>query len=315
MRLAMVRGAMGQSSRNGRGFGRAGVAAGAAALLPGAVAAEALLPELPVIGQPIPGGTGFQPPVTSLARDLIWLESMLMVILTVITIFVLGLLLYVMVRFNNRSNPTPARFTHNSPLEVTWTVVPIIILVFIGVFSLPILFKQQIMPDADITIKVTGKQWYWTYEYVDHDFEFDSFMIGSPATGGDFTLTAETEAQLIEAGYAREHFLLATDTAMVVPTGATVVVQVTASDVIHAWTIPSFGVKQDGIPGRLAELWFQAEQEGIYFGQCSELCGIAHAYMPITVKVVSPEDYEGWLDRAIATYGGTPRNADLAAAN
>jgi cytochrome c oxidase subunit II len=166
-----------------------------------------------------------------------------------------------------------------------------------------------------VTIKVTGKQWYWTYEYVDHGFEFDSFMIGSAALGGDFRLTPEVEQQLVDAGYGREQFLLATDTAMVVPVGATVVVQVTAADVIHSWTVPSFGVKQDGIPGRLAELWFTPELPGIYFGQCSELCGIAHAYMPITVKAVSPEDYEAWLDRAIANHGGTPRNADLAAAN
>ena len=299
-----------------RGFGMRWMAsvAGLAALLPGAAKAEALLPELPIIGVPTDRGTGFQTPVTELARDLIWLEGFMMVILTAITILVMGLLLAVIVLYNRKANPVPARFTHNSPLEVTWTVVPIIILVAIGAFSLPTLFKQQVMPEADITIKTIGKQWYWTYEYVDHGFEFDSFMIGSPATGGDNTLTPETEAQLIAAGYSREHFLLATDTAMVVPVNRNIIVQVTAADVIHAWTIPSFGVKQDGIPGRLAELWFRAEEVGVYFGQCSELCGIAHAYMPITVKVVSEEDYEAWLDRAIAQYGGIPRNADLASA-
>jgi len=170
-----------------------------------------------------------------------------------------------------------------------------VIFVFIGAFSLPVLLKQQEIPEADVTIKVTGYQWYWGYEYVDDGVEFDSFMIGAPALGGDNSLTPETEEQLIAAGYSREDFLLATDTAVVVPVGKTVVMQVTGGDVIHSWTIPAFGVKQDGIPGRLAELWFAAEQEGIYFGQCSELCGLNHAYMPITVKVVSEAAYDAWL--------------------
>jgi cytochrome c oxidase subunit 2 len=218
-------------------------------------------------------------------------------------------LLAVIVRFNRRANPTPATFTHNSPLEVAWTVVPILILVFIGAFSLPILFKQQEIPVADVTIKATGNQWYWTYEYPDHEFSFDSYMIGAPATGGDNRLTPEVEAQLVEAGYSREDFLLATDTAMVVPVGKTIVVQVTAADVIHSWTVPAFGVKQDGVPGRLAQLWFTPEKEGIFFGQCSELCGISHAYMPITVHVVSEEAYAAWLNAAIEEYAGDPSTA------
>jgi cytochrome c oxidase subunit II len=267
---------------------------------------------LETIGRPVDRAMGFQPAVTELARDLQWLDGMLNVIIGVISVFVLALLIWVIVRYNARANPTPATFTHNSPIEVTWTVVPIVILVFIGAFSLPVLFKQMEIPEGDLTIKVTGKQWFWTYEYPDHDLEFDSYMIGSPATGGDNRLTPEVEQQLIEAGYTRDDFLLATDTAMVVPVGRDIVVQVTASDVIHSWTIPAFGVKQDGIPGRLAELWFNAEQEGIYFGQCSELCGIAHAYMPITVKVVSEEAYFEWLDGMIEEYGGTPRETDLA---
>ena len=206
---------------------------------------------------------------------------MLLVIITVITVFVTGLLIYVIMRYNARRNPNPAGFTHNSPLEVAWTVVPIVILVFIGAFSLPILFKQQEIPEADITIKVTGYQWYWGYEYVDEDVSFESFLLN--------------REELEQFGYTQDQYLLATDTAVVVPVGATVVMQVTAADVIHSWTVPAFGVKQDGIPGRLAELWFAAEREGIYFGQCSELCGQAHAYMPITVKVVSQETYDAWL--------------------
>ena len=258
---------------------------------PEAGASEALR----IVGAPHPGGIGFQPAATSVARDIHWLDGMLLIIISVIVVFVLGLIVWVCVRYNRKANPVPAVFTHNSPVEVAWTVVPILILVFIGSFSLPVLFNQQTIPEGDITIKVTGYQWYWGYEYVDEGIAFDSYMIGAPATGGDNSLTPETSAQLQEAGYTDAEFRLATDTAVVVPTGATVVMQVTGADVIHSWTIPAFGVKQDAVPGRLAQLWFQADREGIYFGQCSELCGINHAYMPITVKVVSPEAYQAWL--------------------
>ena len=229
-------------------------------------------------------------------QDLVWLDNMLLVIITAITLFVLGLLIFVIVRYNRRANPSPATFTHNTPIEVTWTVVPIIILVFIGAFSLPVLFKQQEIPVGDVTIKVTGYQWYWGYQYVDTgvdgapdgDIEFESYMLARD--------------ELEEYGYNDDEFLLATNTAVVVPTGKTIVMQVTAADVIHSWTIPAFGVKQDAVPGRIAELWFSAEKEGIYFGQCSELCGKDHAYMPITVKVVSQEAYDAWLDGAIEEY-------------
>jgi len=263
--------------------------------------------DLPIIGAPSDGGVGFQPAVTSIAADLQWLDGMVLIIITAITLFVIGLLGVVVVKFNHVRNKTPKAFTHNTPIEIAWTIGPIVILIFIGAFSLPVLFNQQEIPEADVTVKTTGYQWYWGYEYVDHGFAFDSYMIGSPATGGDNRLTDEVVAQLQDAGYSEDEFRLATDTAMVVPIGATVVVQVTGADVIHSWTVPSFGVKQDAVPGRLAELWFEAEEEGVYFGQCSELCGIAHAYMPITVKVVSQDEYEAWLDWAIAEYGGTPR--------
>lgn len=264
---------------------------------------------LEIIGKPTPGGLNFQTAVSEVAHDQQWLDWMILVIITAICVLVTVLLLYVIVRYNRRANPTPARFTHNSPLEIAWTVIPIIILIFIGAFSLPVLFKQQEIPQADITIKVIGNQWYWSYEYVDHDFGFDSFMIGL----GTKVLTDDVVAELEEAGYSRDEFLLATDTAVVVPVGKTIVMQVTGSDVIHSWFVPSFGVKQDGVPGRLAELWFAAEKEGVYFGQCSELCGKDHAYMPITVKVVSQEAYDTWLDGAIEEYAGVPRNFDVAA--
>ena len=270
---------------------------------------------LEIVGKPVDGKMGFQPAATELARDLQWLDGMINVIIIAIVILVTALLVIVMIRYNRKSNANPAKFTHNSPLEIAWTIVPIVILVFIGAFSLPVLFKQQEIPEGEINIKVTGYQWYWGYEYTDHDFAFDSYMIGAPATGGDNRMTPEVEAQLIEAGYSKDEFLLATDTSVVVPVGKTVVMTVTGSDVIHSWTIPAFGVKQDAVPGRLAQLWFKAEKEGVYFGQCSELCGQAHAYMPITVKVVSEAEYETWLDGAIEEYAGTPRSVDVAQAD
>jgi cytochrome c oxidase subunit 2 len=252
---------------------------------------------LEIIGIPIDRGLGFQPAVTELARDLQWLDAMILYIITAIVVFVTALMGYVIIRYNRRANPNPASFTHNSPVEIAWTVIPVLILTVIGVYSLPVLFKQQEIPEADLTIKVTGNQWYWGYEYVDHGFGFDSFMIGDGKVLND-----EVEAELVAAGYTRDEFLLATDTAVVVPVGQIVVMQLTGADVIHSWTIPAFGVKQDAVPGRLAQLWFKAEKEGVYFGQCSELCGKDHAYMPITVKVVSQEAYEEWLKGAIDEY-------------
>ncbi|SDI67600.1 cytochrome c oxidase subunit II [Lutimaribacter saemankumensis] len=255
---------------------------------------------LEIIGKPKEGGIGFQPAATELARDLQGLDGLILVIITAITIMVCLLLLYVIFRFNRRVNPNPSSFTHNSPLEVAWTIGPIVILVFIGAFSLPVLFKQQEIPDGDIYIKVTGYQWYWGYEYTDHEFGFESFLLA--------------REDLEDHGYSQDEYLLATDTAVVVPVGKTVVMDVTAADVIHSWTIPAFGVKQDAVPGRIAQLWFNAEKEGVYFGQCSELCGKDHAYMPITVKVVSQEAYDAWLKGAIAEYAGNPASIDLASA-
>ena len=253
---------------------------------------------LETIGKPAPKGIGFQFPATELMRDIVWLDNFLLIIITAISVFVTILLAYAAFKFHASRNKTPGTFTHNSVVEVLWTVVPVLILVIIGVFSLPILFKQQEIPDADITIKVTGYQWYWGYEYVDHGFGFESVLL--------------QKDELADFGYAPDEYLLATDNAVVVPVGATIVMQLTGADVIHSWTIPAFGVKQDAVPGRLAELWFAAEKEGIYFGQCSELCGQAHAYMPITVKVVSQAQYDAWLNGAIEEYAGIPQPIQLA---
>ena len=285
--------------------------AGGAGMLSGAAASAQ--DGLEVIGAPVPGGMGFQPAATELAARLQALDWFILVLITLIVLFVTGLMGWVVYRYNAARNPEPANFTHHTPVEVAWTVIPIVILVAIGAYSLPVLFHQQEIPKADVTIKATGYQWYWGYEYVDEGIVFDAYMIGAPATGGDESLTPETEAQLIEAGYSRDEFLLATDNAVVVPVGKTVVVQVTAADVIHAWTIPAFGVKQDAVPGRLAELWFEADREGIYFGQCSELCGKSHAYMPITVKVVSEEAYAEWLEQAREEFAAAAASFQVAA--
>ncbi len=272
-----------------------------ATLTAGVVSAQDQLQGLEVVGKATPKGINFQPAVTPTMKNLVWLDGFINIIIGLIVVFVTLLLLYVIARFNQRSNPTPARFTHNSPIEVTWTLVPIVILVFIGSFSLPILFADQEIPEADLTIKVTGNQWFWSYEYPDDGFGFDSFLL--------------TRDELEEYGYAQDEYLLATDTAVVVPVGKTVVMQVTGSDVIHSWAMPAFGVKQDGVPGRLAELWFNVDREGIYFGQCSELCGKDHSYMPITVKVVSQEAYDTWLKGAIEEFAGVPQNVTVASNN
>ena len=258
-------------------------------MLGGAVLAQETLE---TVGKPHPMGTGFQPASTELARDQQWLDHVLLYLCIAVVVFVMVLLAIVILRFNQRANPTPARFTHNTPLEIVWTLVPVLILVVLGSFSLPILWKQQEIPVGDITIKVTGNQWFWSYEYPDEGISFDSFLL--------------PREKLAENGYAPDEYLLAADNAVVVPVGKKIVMQLTGADVIHSWTIPAFAVKQDAVPGRIAQLWFSAEREGVFFGQCSELCGKDHAYMPITVKVVSEAAYAEWLTKTKAADAGTP---------
>jgi cytochrome c oxidase subunit 2 len=262
-----------------------------ATLASGAALAQDGITGLETIGKPLPEGTGFQPAATELARDQQWLDGVLLYLCIGVSAVVVVLLLTVILRFNSRANPKPARFTHNTPLEITWTLIPVLILVVLGANSLPVLFKQQQIPHGDVVIKATGNQWFWSYEYPDEGIAFDSFMLGKEA--------------LAEYGYAEDEYLLATDNAVVVPVGKTVVVNVTAADVIHSWTVPAFAVKQDGVPGRIAQLWFSAEKEGVFFGQCSELCGKDHAYMPITVKVVSEAAYADWVARTKTAALGT----------
>jgi cytochrome c oxidase subunit 2 len=270
------------------GMGGIAAKASAVAAMVALSGAAALAQGLEVIGAPVPGGLNHQPASTSTMHELEWLDNALLILITIITLFVTALLVWVAIRYRAGRNPKPATFTHNTPLEIVWTVVPIIILIFIGSFSLPALRREQGFSDvkADLVIKATGNQWYWSYEYPDNGIAFDSFML--------------PREDLAANGYDDSLYLLATDTAVVLPVNKVVLMQVTAADVIHSWKIPAFGVMQDGVPGRIAQLWFKAEKEGIYFGQCSELCGKDHSYMPITVKVVSEEAYAKWVEGAKA---------------
>lgn len=234
-----------------------------------------------------PWQMGFQKAATPIMERIDNFHTFLMWLITIISIFVLALLFYVAVRFNAKANPEPSKTTHNTFIEVVWTVVPVLILVAIAIPSIRHLYHQRVIPTADLTIKVIGNQWYWSYEYPDHgDLSFDSLLL----EGDDLK-----ERQKIEPTAQR---LLAVDNDVVVPAGATVRVIVTASDVIHNFAVPSFGTKMDGIPGRLNETWFKVDREGIYYGQCSELCGARHAFMPIAVRVVSKEKFEAWAKAA-----------------
>jgi cytochrome c oxidase subunit 2 len=212
--------------------------------------------------------------------DIVWFHNFLLWLIAAITVFVFALLVIVVVKFNARANPVPSRVTHNTTIEVLWTVIPVLILVTIAVPSFRLLFYQLKIPPADLTVKATGKQWFWSYSYPDSKIEFDSLMV---------------QDKDLKPGQPR---LLAVDNEMVVPVNKTVRVLVIGADVIHSFSIPSFGVKIDAIPGRLNETWFKAEREGMYYGQCSQLCGRDHAFMPLAIRVVSEKEYSAWLDMA-----------------
>jgi cytochrome c oxidase subunit 2 len=237
------------------------------------------------LGQPSPWQMGFQQSAAPTMDDIIWFHNFVLWIITGITVFVLALLLWIMVKFNAKANPTPSRTTHNTLLEVAWTVIPVVILVVIAIPSFRILFVQLNTPPADLTIKATGKQWYWSYNYPDNGkFEFDSLMLKENERKPD------------------QPRLLAVDNEMVVPVNKVVRMHIIGADVIHAFAVPSFGIKIDAIPGRLNETWFKATREGVYYGQCSELCGKDHAFMPIAVRVVSEQAFTAWVEDAKKKY-------------
>jgi cytochrome c oxidase subunit 2 len=236
------------------------------------------------LGQPSPWELGLQQAGSDVMVDVTWFHDFLLWIISAIALFVLALLVIVMVRFNARANPVPSRTTHNTVIEVIWTVVPVLILVVIAVPSFRLIFYQLEIPKADLTVKVTGKQWFWSYSYPDAKVEFDSLMLQD------------------KDRKPNQPRLLAVDNEMVVPVKKVVHVLVTGADVIHSFAVPSFGVKIDAIPGRVNETWFKAEREGMYYGQCSQLCGRDHAFMPISIRVVSDTEYSAWLDQAKKKY-------------
>ena len=224
---------------------------------------------------------GFQESVTSIMNDVVFMHDyILMPIITAISVFVLFLLFYVCIKFRESKNPNPSKTTHNTFIEIVWSLIPCLILIVIAIPSFKLLYKQDIIPKADVTVKAIGYQWYWGYEYPDQNIYFESLMV---------------EDKDLKPGQPR---LLATDTEVVVPVNKIVKVLITSNDVLHAWAIPAFGVKRDAIKGRINETWFKAEKEGIYYGQCSELCGIKQAFMPIEVHVVSDDKYAAWLIEA-----------------
>ncbi|MBT5072229.1 MAG: cytochrome c oxidase subunit II [Kordiimonadaceae bacterium] len=247
-----------------------------------------------------PGQLGFMQAATPIMEDLVAFHDLLMIIITAITIFVTVILLYIFVKFNAKANPVASKTTHNTLLEIVWTTVPVLILVVIAIPSFRLLYAQDVIPEADVTIKAIGNQWYWSYEYPDHEeIMFDAIMLEE----GD-------------EGYNDHPRLLGADERVVVPVNKVIRVQVTATDVIHAWTIPAFGSKIDAVPGKLNETWFKATKEGLYYGQCSELCGIRHGFMPIMVEVVSQAEYEAWLVEAKVKYASddAPRLKQFASA-
>ena len=239
--------------------------------------------------QPKDWQLGFQEAASETMRDIVnFHDKLLLPIIVAISVFVLFLMAYACIRFRASKNPNPSKRTHNVAVEVLWTLIPCLILIVIAVPSFKILYKQDTIPKADLTIKAIGYQWYWGYEYPDENIIFDSYMI---------------EEKDLAEGQPR---LLATDNVVVVPVNKVVKVLITANDVLHAWALPAFGVKRDAMPGRVNETWFKAEKEGTFYGQCSELCGIKHAFMPIEVRVVSDEEYQAWLEEAKIKFAKEP---------
>ena len=251
-----------------------------------------------LMGQPTPGGIDLQPAASPLKHEAIWFHNAILLPMCIgISLFVLGLIVWIAIRYNKKSNPIPARWAHNTLIEVIWTVLPVMILVGISLFSFRLLFAYHDMPTPDLTVKATGNQWNWSYEYPDQGIaEYVSSMI--------------PEDEIAARGMPHSLYRLAADEPIVVPVGKTVRVLVTATDVIHAFALPAFGLKTDAVPGRINETWFRADRTGVFYGQCSELCGVDHAFMPIQINVVTEAEFAVW----VASKGGsmTPRTPDQA---
>jgi len=251
------------------------------------------------MGAAHPWGLNLREPFSSIMVEMVSFHNGLIWLITIISLFVLALLVIIVVKFNAKSNPKPSKTTHNTFLEIAWTAIPVLILVIMAVPSLKLLYKTDVVPESYMTVKAIGHQWYWSYEYPDHgNFTYDAWMV--------------QEKEDIEGEDRPYTRLLTTDTRVVVPVGKVIKVQITSTDVIHSWAVPSLGVKTDAIPGRLNELWFQANREGIFYGQCSELCGFQHGYMPIEVHAVSEEEFLAWVEEAKENYDMVGNNLNLA---
>ena len=247
--------------------------------------------------QPTDWEVDFQTALSPSMERIVDFNLMVTIIIVIITAFVFGLMAWIVIRYNKKRNPVPSKTTHNTMLEVIWTVVPVIILLIIAVPSFRLLYFTDRVEEADMTLKAIGHQWYWSYEYPDHgDFTFDAIML---------------EEDELEEGQPR---LLATDEAVVLPVGAKIRLLTTADDVIHSWAIPAFGVKMDSVPGRVNETWFQINREGTYYGQCSELCGTLHGFMPIMIEAVSQEEFDAWVEFAREEYAATDETSTEVAA-
>ncbi|MEO1065884.1 MAG: cytochrome c oxidase subunit II [Pseudomonadota bacterium] len=248
--------------------------------------------------QPVDWQMGLQNAVTPIMERIVWLNWFTLVIITLITLFVLALLVIVFVRYNATANPVPSKTSHNTTIEIIWTVVPIIILLVIVAPSIRLLYAQMEVPEPDVTVKVIGYQWYWGYEYPDYDVEeFTSIMLRDDDPEAELQLRQDKALERGEdiSNYPR---LLAVDNEMVVPVGKVVRLDITSGDVLHAVAMPSFGVKMDAVPGRLNTTWFKAEKEGLYYGQCSQICGSDHAFMPLAIRVVDEDTFEDWAASA-----------------
>lgn len=232
-------------------------------------------------GQPVPWQIDFQPPASPVMHELKNLHDMVLIIISCIGAFVISMVFYIVWRFRAKKNPTPATWSHNTTLEIVWTAIPIVILLVIAYPTFKLLYYMDSTPNADMTIKAIGKQWYWSYEYPDHgNFSFDSYMIPDKEIKPD------------------QVRLLSVDNPVYVPVGKKIRILTTSNDVIHSWALPSMGVKRDCVPGRINETWFLAEKPGIYYGQCSELCGPKHGMMPIEVRAVPEENFKAWVEEA-----------------
>ncbi len=251
------------------------------------------------IGQAVPWGLNLREPFSSVMEEMVSFHNGLIWLITIISLFVLALLIIIIIRFNEKSNPEPTKTTHNTILEIAWTAIPVLILVIMAVPSLKLLYKADVVPESYMTVKAIGHQWYWSYEYPDHgNFTYDAWMV--------------QDAEEIEGQDRPFTRLLTTDTQVVIPVGKVIKVQVTSTDVIHSWAVPSLAVKIDSVPGRLNEIWFKADREGIFYGQCSELCGLNHGYMPIEVKAVSESDFLAWIEEAKQEYAKVGEDINLA---